>query len=180
MEQLLKDTLIAYWPPILSSLIIVAIALVILTAFKRGLGLVEKMGRLDPSLMATFMTMGRWLVIIGAGAALLQTWNIIENVWTTLTGVLALVAIGFVAVWSILSHALCSVILLLSRPFRVGDYIEFVGDDFGGRVKEVNLLYTTVTMDDGGYAQIPNNMVFQKVLKRYPHGKPETKDEEKQ
>ena len=37
-----------------------------------------------------------------------------------------MVAIGFIAVWSILSNVLCSLMLIMHRSFRIGDDIEVV------------------------------------------------------
>lgn len=80
---------------------------------------------------------------------------------------MSLIAIGFVAMWSILSHMLASVLIVVFRPFEVGDRVELVGDDpVIGEVTDLNPVYTTLRADDGGVFQIPNNQFFQKVLKR--------------
>ena len=47
-----------------------------------------------------------------------------NSVWAVLSAVVAMIAIGFVAVWSVLSNLLCTVMLLIFQPFRVGDEIE--------------------------------------------------------
>jgi small-conductance mechanosensitive channel len=86
--------------------------------------------------------------------------------WTMLTTVGALVGIGFFAVWSVLSNWLCTFVILVTRPFAIGDDVEFVGDPVRGRVVDLNFIYTTLRTDDGGTLQIPNNLFFQKVLKR--------------
>ena len=53
----------------------------------------------------------------------------LQGIWSTVVAVLSLVAIGFVAMWSILSHMLASLLIVLFRPFDVGSQIEIVGDD---------------------------------------------------
>lgn len=111
----------------------------------------------------------RWLVVallilvvmIGVGVDL-------QGLWLTLVPVLSLVAIGFVAMWSILSHMLASVLILIFRPFEVGDRVEILGDDAVlGEVTDLNPVYTTLRADDGGTLQVPNNLFFQKALKRH-------------
>jgi len=81
---------------------------------------------------------------------------------------LALVAIGFVAVWSVLSNALCSLLLVLFRPFDLDDFVEFPGEEIQGRVKDLNILYTILETADGALYQVPNNVFFQKTIKRIP------------
>jgi len=78
---------------------------------------------------------------------------------------LALVAIGFVAVWSILSNALCALMLMLTRPFDVGDTIEIVPDGIKGKVVNFSLLFTTLRETEARVIQVPNNTFFQKAIR---------------
>jgi small-conductance mechanosensitive channel len=116
----------------------------------------------------------RWLIGGGlAAAALLAVGVDLEGLWSTLAAILSLVAIGFVAMWSILSHMLASLLIVIFRPFDVGDQVEIVGDDpVLGEVMDLNPVYTTLRTSDGGTLQIPNNLFFQKVLKRHAPAAP--------
>jgi small-conductance mechanosensitive channel len=69
-------------------------------------------------------------------------------------------------VWSVLSNVSCTVIMLVSRPFHIGDEIEVAGEPITGRVVDLNFIYTTLKDGDGRLVQIPNNLFFQKVIKR--------------
>jgi small-conductance mechanosensitive channel len=93
----------------------------------------------------------------------------LSNLWTMIGGVAALIAVGFVAVWSVLSNLSCTVLILFFRPFEVGDEIEFT-DPAGltGKVVNLNFAYTTLRGDDGRLVQIPNNLFFQRIVKRRP------------
>jgi small-conductance mechanosensitive channel len=110
----------------------------------------------------------RWLVIGAVAVAALLALGIdLEGLWSTLVAALSLVAIGFVAMWSILSHMLASILIVVFRPFEVGDRVEVVGDDpLVGEVVDLNPVYTTLRTDDGGTLQVPNNLFFQKAVKR--------------
>lgn len=99
---------------------------------------------------------------------ILQEAGVLENVWALVSAVFALVAIGFVAVWSVLSNTLCTVLLLLAKPFKVGDQIEFAGETVKGRVVDLDLMFTTLRADDGRFIQVPNNAFFQKTILRRP------------
>lgn len=116
----------------------------------------------------------RWLVIGGiAVAALLAVGIDLQGLWSTLVAALSLVAIGFVAMWSLLSHMLASILIVIFRPFEVGDRVEIVGDDpVLGEVMDLNPIYTTLRAEDGGTLQVPNNLFFQKALKRHASSAP--------
>ena len=116
----------------------------------------------------------RGVVLLLAGIVALQFAGFsVATVWTTLASVAALVAVGFVAVWSVLSNIACSFLLMLFKPFRIGDIVEIMdnasGPHVGGRVTDVTLMYVVVREegDDGpAFIQIPNNLFFQKIVRR--------------
>ena len=111
----------------------------------------------------------RWLLIgLFMVAGLLVLGIDLQGLWSTLVPVLSLIAVGFVAMWSILSHTLASVLIVVFRPFEVGDRVELIGDDLvGGEVTDLNPIYTTLRAEDGGTLQVPNNLFFQKAVKRH-------------
>lgn len=89
------------------------------------------------------------------------------SLWAMLGTVAALVAVGFVAVWSVLSNLSCTVLILFFRPFEVGDELEFTDPaNLRGRVINLNFAYTTLKDDEGRLIQIPNNLFFQRIIKR--------------
>jgi len=110
----------------------------------------------------------RWLIIGALTATALLALGIdLQGLWSTLVAALSLVAIGFVAMWSLLSHMLASILIVVFRPFEVGDRVEVVSDDpLVGEVVDLNPVYTTLRTDDGGTLQVPNNLFFQKAVKR--------------
>ena len=93
----------------------------------------------------------------------------IGGIWAMLSTIFGLVAIGFVAVWSLLSHTTATLLLLILRPFQVGDDIEFAGESVAGRVADLNFFFTTLVDHEGVLFQIPNNLFFQKSIKRRRH-----------
>ncbi len=79
--------------------------------------------------------------------------------FATLVGTLGLtsVAIGF-SLRDILSNYFSGIILLVSRPFRVGDQI--IIQDYEGTVTYIQLRATTLITYDGRTISIPNLQVF--------------------
>jgi small-conductance mechanosensitive channel len=90
------------------------------------------------------------------------------GLWTILSTILAMVAIGFVAVWSLLSHISSALLILFFRPFVVGDRVNFPDEPVSGEVVDINYLYTTLRAEDGSLFQVPNNQFFQKTIQRVP------------
>ena len=96
-------------------------------------------------------------------------------VWSTLTGFVAVGAIAFFAAWSVLSNIFCTLLILTTRPFRLGDYIEILegGDKPGlrGQVVDIHLIYTTLeeTHADGARTvlHVPNSQFFQRAIRRW-------------
>lgn len=97
--------------------------------------------------------------VIGAIVAL----GVLGLDFATLLGTLGLtsVAIGF-SLKDILSNYFSGVVLLVSRPFRLGDQI--VIQDFEGTVTQIQLRATTVKTYDGRVVYIPNQAVFSAII----------------
>lgn len=142
--------------------------IVLMFLVNRGFDLLKKTRNIPESGLAMTRKVARWIIAAIAFLLLVGVFGFnIGGLWTMLSTVLAMVAIGFVAVWSVLSNVSCTAMIILFRPFGVGDQLEFVGEDgVQGRVVDLNFLYTTLETSDGAVLQIPNNLFFQKVLKR--------------
>lgn len=116
----------------------------------------------------------KWIIVITVLLLALQELGIeTTHILTALSAVLVLVAVGFVAVWSVLSNILCSFLLLLFPPFRFGDVIEIKdpGTEAGikGKVTGLNLFFATLQVHGDGQQtgimiRVPNTMFFQRVI----------------
>ena len=93
--------------------------------------------------------------------------------WVIMASALLLVA--FFAAWSVLSNLFCALLIFTVRPYRIGDHIEVLdtAEKAGalGRVVDINLLYTTLEDHSAAHGtawlQIPNALIFQRVVRRY-------------
>ena len=135
----------------------------------RGLILLADRTRLTHGDIAPVRKVAGWFILAATVVLLLGVFGFnLGGLWAVLSTILGLVAIGFVAVWSVLSNISCTMVILFFRPFAVGDEVEFAGEPVKGKVVDLNFLYTTLETDDGALLQIPNNMFFQKVVRRRP------------
>jgi len=115
-----------------------------------------------------FFMRGAYLLILIVGVLMMldEMGVPIVPLWTMFSAVLAMVAMGFVAIWSVLSNALCAMILLIHQPFCIGNTIELTSVDVRGKVINFNLLFTTLRADNGDLIELPNNTFFQQPIRR--------------
>lgn len=88
------------------------------------------------------------------------------DLFTIVAGAFALIATGFVALWSSLSNILCTFLILVTRPFRIGDEISFPPDPIEGEVIDLSFFFTTLRTTDGRFVNVPNTMFFQRIVVR--------------
>ena len=133
----------------------------------RSLQLLARRTHLAPADIAPARNVLRWLVRIVTFVLVLGVFGFeLGGLWAMISTVLAMVAIGFVAVWSLLSNTSATVLLVILRPFHVGDDVELPSENVSGRVVDINFFFTTLLAHDGSQWRVPNNLFFQKVLKR--------------
>lgn len=167
----LTERLSAYLPRLLGVLpvvlaIIVGTYLLNLLA-GRALIVLANRTRLTEMDVIPFRQILRWVTRFLACILVLSVVGVeIGGLWAMLSTILGLVAIGFVAVWSILSHTSATMLILFLQPFQMGDDLEFPGEPVRGRAVDFNFFFTTLIDHDGTLHQIPNNLFFQKTLKR--------------
>jgi MscS family membrane protein len=90
-----------------------------------------------------------------------------QNAWVSIAGFIGLIAIGFFAVWSILSNIFAGIILFFYRPFKIEDEIEIASEGIRGNVKDINAFFVILSDKEGSLTHIPNNMIYQKVVKTF-------------
>jgi small-conductance mechanosensitive channel len=131
----------------------------------------------SPSQLTAIFRIGlRWLILAATVMVGLQQIGVnIASLWGVVSAVVAMVAIGFVAVWSVLSNLLCTVVLVLMHPFRIGDDVEIidpaVSSGLRGKVRNINFIFTELSdvkeNGDSDELFVPNNLFFQKVIRRH-------------
>jgi len=122
----------------------------------------EKSRRTRASLIRKILNTFTILIFL---LAILAIWGVnFENIWIFLTGIITLIAIAFFAVWSLLSNIIASVMIFITRPFRIGDQIRIPQEKIKGKLIHIGAVFTTIKNQKGELIQIPNNMLFQRVI----------------
>jgi small-conductance mechanosensitive channel len=153
---------------IVYSAIVLIVAAVIVAILNRGVGILAKHLNMPTLACKPLRRIVRYAVILVAIGIVLRRFGFgdMDTVLKVVGTVLGLVAIGFVATWSILSHFLCTFVLILFKPFSIGDEIDIPGDAVNGKVVDITLIYTTLRTSTGEFVQVPNNVFLQKIFKR--------------
>ncbi len=161
----------------------VQILLILLTGYltqrfvAKGLTRLGERYPFPPQLLMPLRGGLRWLIMGSALIFVLERLGVSATVlWTALSGFVAVAAVAFFAMWSVLSNLLCAILIFTVGPFRLGDVVELVDtvDKPGvkGRVVAINLLYTTlIEVEEAGTGgvtvQVPNSLFFQRSVRRW-------------
>ncbi|QXD14366.1 mechanosensitive ion channel [Rhodocaloribacter litoris] len=116
--------------------------------------------RLDPTLARFFANAARWLVLIFAVLASLELFGVQTTSFIAVLGAAGL-AVGL-AFQGTLSNFAAGVLLLIFRPFRVGDAVRIAGQT--GKVEEIDLFMTKLDTFDNRRLMIPNSKITGDVI----------------
>ncbi|MBA3065906.1 mechanosensitive ion channel family protein [bacterium] len=126
----------------------------------------QKRLNLDESRYLLIIRIISFISFISICAILVLIWGInLKHIWLTLSGVIAMMAIAFFAVWSLLGNILAGILLYFTSPFKINDYIEISPDNITGQVIAINAFYTVLLDSDQAYICVPNTFFFQKYIK---------------
>lgn len=121
--------------------------------------------RLDETLTKFFSKFIRWAVLILALLACLGVFGVETTSFAAVIGAAGL-AIGL-AFQGTLGNFAAGIMLLMFRPFKVGDIVNVAGQT--GKVDEVELFTTTIDTPDNRRIIIPNGSVFGSVIENISH-----------
>jgi small conductance mechanosensitive channel len=119
----------------------------------------------DTTLQSFCASLARYVVIIVGLVAILQQLGVQTTSIIALLGAASL-AIGL-ALQGALSNVAAGVMILLFRPYRIGDLIETGGRQ--GIVKALDLFTTELATPDNIKVVVPNGKVFGDVILNYSH-----------
>lgn len=158
------DWLLIFLPRLAGAIAIVVIGYLLAGYAGRGVvRLIDRTGRLDPTLKPVIRSVVRYAIIIivivaALGQLGVQTASILAALGA------AGIAIGL-ALQGTLSNIAAGLMLLWLRPFRAGDYIETT--DVAGTVEEINLFHSRIRTWDGIYKFVPNSQLWSTTITNY-------------
>jgi small conductance mechanosensitive channel len=117
----------------------------------------------DETLTGFFASLVKYLILVIVFIAVLNQFGVATTSIIATLGAAAL-AVGL-ALQGTLSHFAAGVMILIFRPFKVGQYVEAGG--IGGTVKQVNLFVTELATPDNVQILVPNGKVWGDVVKNF-------------
>lgn len=120
---------------------------------------------MEPSMRVLLVRVARLVIFAMALVVALSTAGM--NVTALIAGAgVAGVGVGL-ALQGVLSNLVAGLVIIFTKPFRVGEYIEIAGVE--GQVQAIELFSTTLLHTDESRVIIPNRKIVGEILHNYGH-----------
>ena len=171
----MKDKLLVFWQnhsetimtlgyKLILALAIVIASVLIARSVERAIqNSKSPLKKIDKTLLPILSSVAGYLVYIIAGLFILDIFGVNTASLIALMGAAGL-AIGL-ALKNTLSNIAAGIMLLILRPFKVGDFVDASGTV--GSVSEINLFTTIFKTNDGLYIASPNGKVWGGNIKNF-------------
>ncbi|MBO0329464.1 mechanosensitive ion channel family protein [[Muricauda] lutisoli] len=162
---------------ILSTIVLLALVIALNSLSKRAIRRFGKTSAIDMNSRKVIFYLSNLLFYLLAFIGISLIWGVdFKDFSVFISSILAILGVGFVAQWSILSNLTASVILFFNHPLRLGDRIRVMDKDFDwtGKVEDISGFYLFMRTDDGKRITIPTNLVIQKGIEILQEEKTDT------
>ncbi len=150
-----------------AAIVILIIGSIIASAASRWTWRVlQRVSFLDPALKPLARSLVRYAILAVTIIAVLQRFGV-ET--TSLIAIFGAAGLAFgLGLQGTLSNVAAGVMLLVLRPFQIGETIEILGTaNTRGRVREIGLFRTTVVAPDNTELSMPNSTIFSAIIANY-------------
>lgn len=157
-----------YGVPMVGAILVLIIGWTLSSVIANGFArLLARTGRIDETLRLFFRSLMKYLILAITIIAVLEMFGVKTTSLVAVLGAASL-AIGL-ALQGTLQDLAAGVMLMIFRPFRVGEFVEAGGQT--GTIKEINLFITEMATPDNLQITIPNSKMWGSAVKnfsRYP------------
>ncbi|MDX1601422.1 MAG: mechanosensitive ion channel [Anaerolineales bacterium] len=164
VEELVAE-FVLFLPDLITALVVFVLTLIVAGWVRRLVFNALQRREVERKVAQLLAKITRWTVIIFGIITALQQVDFNVTAFITGLGVMGL-ALGF-ALQAVTQNFVSGLLLLLQRPFEIGDLIEV--EDFIGWVEEIDLRATRLKTLDGQDVLIPNSEVFTNPLTNHTH-----------
>ena len=163
------DTWILLWDsvgwPVLQAVILIILVFLVAGWVSRLTGKAVRKAKVEETLARFLSNVAKYIVLVAGGVAILGT------IGVEMTSFAALIAaVGFaigMAMSGMLGNIASGVMLLLFRPFKVGDVVNAGGVQ--GKIFEIGLFTTEFDTPDNRRIIVPNNEIFGGTIENISH-----------
>ncbi|MEE1114074.1 MAG: mechanosensitive ion channel, partial [Eubacterium sp.] len=123
----------------------------------------------DPAIRIFTISLIKYAVIIFMVVEIVQMLDIVKA--SSIAALIASAGVGIsLAMQGTLSNFAGGILLLVLRPFRIGDYIVVPNSTAEGTVTKIEMYYTTLRTVDNEFVSIPNSELTNHQVTRYAEG----------
>jgi len=153
-----QDAVLSALPTIISAILFLVLGLLCIKILLKVIYNIldkSKIDKIDQTASGFIKSAIRIILYIFLGIIVLSILKVPMTSIVTVIGTMG-VTIGL-ALKDSLSNVSGGFIILLNRPFRVGDYVETAG--VSGTVEQIGIFYTTIVTSDNKTAHVPNGTI---------------------
>jgi len=155
---------IANLPNIVFSFVTMIVGYIVIKLVAREIRSLRSQNRLEQHAAYTLNRLLRWIIFVGVFSIILAQFGITLGVVSGLVTILGGTIIGFAAI-NTLGNTIAGLIVMTSRPFKVGDRIFFNGQF--ADVEAIELIYTKMRTLDNVLVSIPNQELLKAEIDNY-------------
>jgi small conductance mechanosensitive channel len=150
-------------PKVLGAVVIVAAGWIVASWVSRFVERALEKKQLEPPVR---MLIGRVMHLLVFALSLVIALDTVGFKMTTVIAAISVAGVGVgLAMQSVLGNLVAGLTIIFTKPFRVGEYIDLLGEE--GVVDRVELFTTTLLHADRSHVVIPNRKIVGEVLHNY-------------
>jgi len=146
------------------SAVVVVVGYVIYKIIARAIARWKSQKRLEEHLAYTLTRVVRWVIILGVLLAILAQFGVTLGLISGFLTIIGGTIIGFAAINTI-GNAIAGLIVMISRPFRIGDRIFFNGKF--ADIVTIELIYTKMITLDNVLVSVPNQELLKAEIDNF-------------
>jgi small conductance mechanosensitive channel len=150
-----------YGLKIIGAILVLIVGRIIANIVRNVIGRITKKSGTDPAVASFLQSLGFFLIMTFTFLAALGSFGIETASMVAVLGAAGF-AVGFAMQGSLANFA-AGVMLLVFRPYNIGDFVEAGGA--AGTVKQMNLFTTVMNTPDNIRVMVPNGKIFGDTIK---------------
>lgn len=167
MPNLLTDLLPNYLDEIIASIIIVVGAVIAYYIIRYFLGKSSKSLGVEGHSIRGIISVSRFIITLITIILIIFQFSTTSGIIASTISLAGGTIIGFASINTV-GNAIAGILLLLSRPFKIGDRVRLSDDDkLLGDVMEITLIYTKIKTVKNEIISIPNQILMQRHIVNY-------------
>lgn len=159
----IRDMLTGAAGNIVTAIIVAVVGFFVIKFITKALGKQKFFDKMDKTTVSFILNAVKWLLYV------ILVISVIGILGVPMASIVAVLASAGVAVGMALQGALGNlaggILLMILRPFRVGDYIDAAGTS--GVVQAINLFYTVLLTPDNKRITVPNGSLMNSTVTDY-------------